>query len=489
MSIAQKAGQAGGLMFFRKGWGALVAFGVMAYLARTLDKSDFGLLAISSTLIGFIQTLAVSGIGEYVIFYNGKDEKEVVNSAFWLNLILTIVVCAVVLITAPFWASFYDDERIVKIVWLLLIGFFFNMLSSIAVGQFRKKLDYKPMIMIQTVFGTISQLSQVIFALLGFGVYSLALPNAIIIPFMSIALIYKSGFRPVFKLNTKYWRNIFGYTKHVIGTRVLGKLVNEGDTLIVGKFLGMELLGVYNLAFQFAHLFYNNFLPIITNITMPVYARLKDNTEQLRNTFVRSLKMIAFVTIPVISFQIIFAEPLINLIYGPKWHDAIIPFQILCLFVLFKSVGSPTSGLYNATGNPQIGFYFVLIFTPVFIGSVFLSSLFHSLIIMTLIVSFVRIIGTLIHFYLAGKLINETGYNLIIKGLNSIIPAIVIACPILVFRLWINNYILTIIEMILFFTGYFILYMKLLNEDWHEIYVDFQKLLPAKLVKVVKRFV
>ncbi len=258
------------------------------------------------------------------------------NSAFWLNILFTVIVCAAVLIAAPIWASFYKDERINKIIWLLLIGFFFNMLSSISVAQFRKNLDYKPLVLIQTIFGTVSQLSQIAFALLGFGVYSLALPNAIVTPVMAIVLIFRSGFRPKLNMNREHWVKIFGYTKHVIGARVLSKFVNEGDTLIVGKFLGMELLGVYNLAFRFAHLFFANFLPIITNVTMPVFSQIRDNLPRLRDNFTRSLKLIAFVTIPVISFQILFAEPLINLIYGPKWQDAVIPFQILSLFVLFK---------------------------------------------------------------------------------------------------------------------------------------------------------
>lgn len=122
MSIAQQAGQAGTLMLFRKGWGALVTFGVMAYLARVLDKSDFGLLAISNTLITFIQSFAISGISDYVIFYHGDDEQKVTNSAFWLNMLLTVVVILLVLVVVPFWASFYTDERIKKIVYLLLIG-------------------------------------------------------------------------------------------------------------------------------------------------------------------------------------------------------------------------------------------------------------------------------------------------------------------------------------------------------------------------------
>jgi O-antigen/teichoic acid export membrane protein len=192
------------------------------------------------------------------------------------------------------------------------------------------------------------------------------------------------------------------------------------------------------------------------------------------------------VTIPVITFQILFAEPLINLIYGPKWHDAVIPFQILSLFVLFKSVGSPTSGLYNATGNPQVGFYFLLIFTPVFIGTVLLSSIFRSLIITTIIVSVIRIIGTFVHFFLSGKIVKISGFILIKESLKSIIPVIILLIPIILSRLFVPRD-LTICEMIFFLMGYIYLFVKLLPIEWYNLKDDIQKLLPLRMQRVIQK--
>lgn len=68
MSVAKKASIAVKLMVMRRIWGALVSFSIMAYLSRVLDIKDFGIVAISSVLIQFINLLATSGISEYIIF-------------------------------------------------------------------------------------------------------------------------------------------------------------------------------------------------------------------------------------------------------------------------------------------------------------------------------------------------------------------------------------------------------------------------------------
>lgn len=407
MSLAQKAGQAGALMLFRKGWGALISFGVMAYLARVLEKEDFGIVAVSATLISLIQSVAISGISEYLIFYKGADEKKVINAGFWFNLLATTAVSVIVLIATPYWASFYGDQRITNILYMLLIGFFFSMLSAIPMALFRKSLDYKPMILIQTVFGTLSNVSQIGFAFYGFGVYSLALPQAIVTPLMTIALFWRSGFFPQWQWGLAYWKNIFQYTKYVIGQRVLGKLVNEGDTLIVGKFFGMQILGVYNLAFQFANLFTGHLLPIITNIMLPVFAKNNHNPVLVTQHYHKMVRLLAFITVPVIGVMILNAEFLITTIYGAKWIDAVLPFQILSVFVIVRSIGSPTSGLYNAMGRPQIGWYFTLAFTPVFLATIFISSLFNNLILLVVMISLIRVLGSFTHFILAAKLLND----------------------------------------------------------------------------------
>jgi len=408
MSLAQKAGKAGALLLLRKMWGALVNIGVMAYLARTLDMQDFGLVAISGTLIGFIQVFGVSGIGEYIIFYNKDDHGQVTNAAFWLNLVISALIVIAVLIVAPFWADFYHDRRIFNLVCLLLVGFFFSMISSIPQALFKKSLDYQPLIVIQTIFGTASQLSQVAFAFLGFGVYSLALPNAVIMPMLALTLLWRSGFRPKLKqLYIQHWKKIFSYTKHVIGARVLSKFANEGDTLLIGKLLGMGALGVYDIAFKLANLLNGQLLPIITNISMPVFAKNKTDLLTVKKHYIKMIELIGFIFIPFFAGLAIFASDIIHLLYGSKWEEAIVPFQILCGFAVFRSLSSPTSGLFNALGKPHIGFYFTAIFTPLFLGTLYFSSL-SGLIGACISVTVLRQLGSCFLLYMGNKMIDSS---------------------------------------------------------------------------------
>ncbi len=234
MSLGKKVFTSASLLLVRKIWGNIVNLFVMAFLARLLTKEDFGLLAISSVFIGIINTMATAGISEYIVYYDGEDREQVVSAAFWLNLFLTVAVIGVVLVTGPLWADFYNNEKVYYLLLLLLVAFFFEMGTTIPVTILRKELEYKSIVFYSSIAMTAVSVGKLGAAWAGFGVYSLALPQAFVSPFLMIALFVKTKWRPTFNLGIHYYRQIFHYTKHILGGRILTKFVNEGDNLIVG---------------------------------------------------------------------------------------------------------------------------------------------------------------------------------------------------------------------------------------------------------------
>lgn len=426
MSVAKKASIAVKLMVMRRIWGALVSFSIMAYLSRVLDIKDFGIVAISSVLIQFINLLATSGISEYIIFYNKEDKAKVQNAAFWLNLFLTLFVTIVIIIIAPYWASYYQDHKISNIIYLLMVSFVFNMIASIPLGLFRKELNYKSMTFIQSVFGTLNNLGQLLCAYLGFGVYSLVLPNALLAPISTGILMYKSGFFPKKELGIQHWRSIVDYTKYVIGQRILGKVVNEGDTFIVGKTMGLQSLGIYNMAFQFSNLFVGYILPILSNVFLPIYSINNSNLQIVKEKLFKTTEYLTIIMFPILTLILINADILVKIIYGEKWTQSILYIQIFMFYILTYAISSGVSGVYNAIGKPKIGLIFVLFYSPLFFGILFfVANQYKNLMYIVVIITIMRIIGSIIHFYIVSRLLSFNFYTFIVKLLPFIITSMI----------------------------------------------------------------
>lgn len=427
MSLGQKTGRIGILLFLRKVWAGILNLFVLGYLARVLSKSDFGIVSISVTFISFIEILGSSSIGEYLIYKNSDKENkdEIINSSFWLNMVIIMLIIIIILFCAPYWANYYKNHEITYVVYVLSLGLVSQVISSIPMSILRKNLDYKPIIKIQFINGTLSQLTQLGLAIGGFGVYSLAIPTAVYPLITSIYLMSKT--RPKLKLNLgiKYWKEIFSYTRFVMGTRLLGRFSNDGDNLILGKTLGMASLGVYDLSYKLSNLVNQQLLPILTDVSMPLFAKYNTQKTIVLRHYLSMVRIITFFLMPFYFVLIAFAPIVIRALYGTKWAEAAIPLQILCCFSMARSISSPTAGMYNALGTPKIAFYFNLIFTPIFLAVVFIFSS-NGLLAVCLGVSFIRILGSIYHIYKVGKMIGLSLGSFFNNIKHAIIPNIVL---------------------------------------------------------------
>jgi teichuronic acid exporter len=425
MSLGKKVFNSAVLLLLRKIWGNVINLIVMAFLARLLSKEDFGLLAISSVFLSIINTLSTSGISEYVVYYDGDDRKEKVNASFWLNLLLTIAVVGVVVVTGRSWADFYNNPKVYPVLLLLLVSFFFEMTSSIPKALLRKELEYKTLVYYSSVSMTAISAGKLLAAFAGFGVYSLVLPQAVVAPFSMLAFFFKTCWVPKLNLGIRHFAMILNYTKHIVGSRVLTRLVNEGDNLIVGKFLGLEGLGVYTLAFQLANLVTTNIVVLVNEIFLPLLSKVKHDLHRLRAVYLKVMELLSMLSFPLITTLAICAESIVVLIYGTKWVEAVLPFQIMCLFALGRSVNSPSSNLFNALGKPQVGFYFSLYFVPCFLLAALAGSQF-GLMGVTISVTAMRIVGSVLSLRLSLNLLNFSLSDFFYRIRASVLTSVVV---------------------------------------------------------------
>lgn len=423
MSLGKKVFTSAALLFIRKIWGNVLNLVVMAFLARLLSKEDFGLLAISSVFLSIINTMATSGIAEYIVYYDAEDRKEKINAAFWMNLLMTLAVVIIVVITGKWWGEFYGSDKVYGLLLLLSVSFFFEMGSMVPKTLLRKELEYKSLVYYSSISMTAVSIGKLGAAWFGFGVYSLALPQAIVSPFLMFSFFLKTNWKPYWNFGFKHFRPIFNYSKHIIGSRVLTKLVNEGDNIIVGKFVGLEGLGIYSLAFQLANLVTTNVVFLVNDIFLPLFNKVKNDIDRLRSLYIRMIRYLSFISFPLIALLVIIAEPLVYFIYGEKWLDAVLPFQILCAFALARSISSPSSSLFSAMGRPDIGFKFTVYFTPVFLLAVFIGS-YYGVNGVAFSTSIVRVLGSIVSLSLSLNLIQLRLTNLFKTVKSNLIIAI-----------------------------------------------------------------
>lgn len=491
MSTARKAGHAAGALFLRKCWTSIVNLGVIAYLARTLTLAEFGIVGICATILSLIQILAVSGISEYVIFFQGSDDerRDVTNSAFWLNLFAALTVVLVSIGLSPFIASQLDDHPSVgPVIMIMLAGFFASMVASIPKALYRKEINYGPLVFLETIQQTAVSFGQVLLAWQGFGVFSLVLPTAIVSPVIAVLFLWKSPLCLKSRLGVHHWKAILSYTRHIVGARILTRFANEGDNLVVGKVLGLQAAGVYVLAYKMANILFLSLMPVVIDVSMPVFASISANRRRLFIRYSTMLSLIMFVMFPVMLLLFVNVKEVAEIIYSKGRIEEVLTIgefallvQILMISVLGRCISSPTGGLFNATGKPHLALGFVCVFTPLFIGTLYFTSGF-GLMAAALTVAVFFTVGQLVQVGLASaKVFKMPMKKVVFRTWPYLLPASIAVAIALASREFLKteNLVAHIVAVsCVFILSYSILFRTLASREVFRIVQTFQAIHP-----------
>ncbi|MEZ5017519.1 MAG: oligosaccharide flippase family protein [Flavipsychrobacter sp.] len=367
MSVGKSASQGFVSFFIRNMLDKILGMVAMVILARKLTPYDFGLVSITEVLLWVITAFGTAGVAEFLLAYRKKDTRKIFKAAFWFNFAITIAIIVVFLGAAPFWADYQGDDRIITISFISAAIFFFAQLQVIPKTLLTKNLEYQKQVKIQTPFIILVQFSKIGAVYAGLGVYSLIIPSLFFQPILTFFLYRGARLNPGLKLYTERWREIFAFTKHLIGANLLARIADEGDKIILSTFLGLETLGVYNIAMQLANLFISPFVMISNNVLASVLPRFVDDNNKFYHNYMSFLKAFIFVVFPLLAMMVVSAKPIILTLYGTKWLAAVIPLQILLIYTATRTATSSFGVLMSTLHLTRKTFNMNLIYTPIHI--------------------------------------------------------------------------------------------------------------------------
>ncbi|KQS23916.1 MOP flippase family protein [Dyadobacter sp. Leaf189] len=339
-------------------------------LSRFIDKADFGLMAIAIFVIGLSQIFMDMGISNAII--HKKDvTKAQLNTLFWLNILSGISIYITLFISSPFIADFYRAPELVSIIrWTsatYLIVPFGQQFETLLV----KELNFKSLSIRDVIGKTSGFLVSVLLAFWHYGIYALVYANFIQASVSTLLLVIYGlkVFKPKFDFD---WHSLkdggfFSFGLFQMGEKTVNYFNSQFDTLLIGKLLGMEALGVYNIAKTLAFKPYQIINPIVTKVAFPVLAKMQDDIEKLKRAYLQILRLLTYANAPVYAAMIIFAKPLIILFFGEAWTESIPFLRILAITALCNSIGNPVGALLLARGRADWGFYWnlgMLLFMP-----------------------------------------------------------------------------------------------------------------------------
>jgi len=335
-------------------WGRqVISLAVFFILARLLGPETFGLVALASVFLAFLQVFLDQGFTQAIV-QRQNLEPEHLDTAFWTNLGISLILATLCFGSADLVGNFFKEPQIIPIIRCLSLNFIITAFSSVQNAIFERKLAFKTLAKRSLLAVTTGGIVGVTMAFMGFGVWSLVgqqLSNSLA---GVLVIWWASDWRPNLKFSPQHFQELFSFGVNVVGMNLAYFISRRSDDFFIGYFLGSSALGYYAVGYRVFSILTELLTSVVSKVTLPTFARLQQDRARLRNALYQAVQLSSFITFPGFLITSVLAPELIQVVFGDKWLPSIPVMQILNLsgvaFAYFYFNGS----VLMAIGKPSI---------------------------------------------------------------------------------------------------------------------------------------
>lgn len=366
--LKHRSAMGGALMILSFALQLFIGVAGTAVLARLLTPQDFGYLAMVGTVLGFVVTLREFVLAPAV--HKEELSHSQASGLFWLNCLASIVVAAGVALMAPVLKWFFHEPKMIPITLVMALGVLFNMLGMVHVGLLRRRMRFGAIALIEIGTSLAGAVVGVVAALLGAEYWALVYQQLAIWICQTLSYWLVCSWRPAARSDSAFhgdegMRSMIRYGQSATASRVITYLSRNVDSVLVGRFMGAEVLGLYQKAYQWAMTpFWQIFIPM-TPVAVSSLSKLQGDPDRYRVFARNTICGLFALTLPGTALLMIEADAVIRILMGNQWLDAIPIFRVLGAGAYFSVFTVAPMWLYLSEGRTGDQLQWSIISAPV----------------------------------------------------------------------------------------------------------------------------
>lgn len=442
----------------------IVTFVVSIILARLLDPSVYGEIALVTVFSSILQVFVDSGLGNALIQKKGADDLDF-SSVFYFNLLFCLMFYALMYVTAPIISGFYE-KNLTSVIRVLSLVIVISGIKNVQIAYVSKNMMFKKFFY-STLGGTIgASFVGIYMAYKGYGVWALVVQNVFNNFVDTIILWITVKWKPVFKFSIVRLKELFSYGWKLLVAQLFDTIYENCRSLIIGKKYSSEALAYYNKGKQFPTLVLTNISVAMDSVLFPTMSNVQDDKERVSSMLSRSIKLSSFFVIPVLLGLAGVSDSLIIILLTEKWMMCAPFMKLFCLAMVFTPISLSNLNAIKAIGNSDI--YLKLEVIRKIVGIITLVTfMWFGPIFIAYSYLFNQMLGFIINSCVTKKVMN---YGTI-KQLKDIFPSAFASILVFVLvsilgKMNVNIYVLLFIQILCGFVSYVALSYIIKNENF-----------------------
>jgi O-antigen/teichoic acid export membrane protein len=358
-SATRGVGRAALIEVLAYGTNIAIRLGSNLILTRLLFPKAFGLMALFHSVNYVLWMLSDVGITQAVVMSKRGNEQKFLDTAYTIQATRGIILWAATSLLAWPVAHLYQEP---DLLWIMPIGSFATVIhgfQSPRVFLLRKQLRPLPLLKLDLSTHFIATGLTVVLAYMGYGL------TALVVSFLSVAIIYTAGshvlpgsdYRPKWGMEKESRQEFMHFGRWIFLSSCLTAVANKGDMFLLGRLLGVQSLGLYQIALQLAEMPENLVGNVVNSVVYPALSRVKnEQPAAFARTYYKIRLWLDALVFTALGGLIGIASWLIDLMYDARYALAAVVLRVLAVRTAIQVLASLCESCFTAHGESQFSF-------------------------------------------------------------------------------------------------------------------------------------
>ncbi len=293
-------------------------------LTRILFPEAFGMMALVTVIVTGLVLFSDVGIGPSILQSDRGDDPAFLDTAWSIQVVRGLCLWGITFLLAWPVAQFYDVPDLTYILPLAGSMLAVEGFKTTRIETAHRHLMVGRVTQLELASQFVSLALMVGVALLTQSVLALVLGTVMqSLTYVVFTHVNLPGHRNRFHWDKASARELIGFGKWIFLSTAFWFITTQGDRAILGKFIPLETLGVYNIAFFLASFPMALGYAVNQRLMIPVYRDALENTDHTSSRKQRMLRLaLSAGILSLVWIMAIIGPWLVEFLYDERYHLA-----------------------------------------------------------------------------------------------------------------------------------------------------------------------
>ncbi|MEA2347954.1 MAG: hypothetical protein QOG62_1741 [Thermoleophilaceae bacterium] len=320
-------------------------------VAAFLSAAEYGVWGIVAITAGTLLLLKQVGIGDKFVQQEEEDQELAFQKAFTLEMIVMGAFSLLMIPLFPLVALLYDRPELIAPGLVFTVALAMGSLAA-PVWVFYRRMDFARQRTLQAVDPLFGFIVTIGLAIAGAGYWSLVIGTLAGSIAAAIVIVRASPYPLRIRWDKATSKDYFSFSWPILFAALSAIVIAQGSILVGNWTVGIAGVGVIALSAAIAQ--YSDAVDsIITQTLYPAICAVRDRTDLLFETFVKSNRLALIWGFPFGIGLTLFAADLVAFILGDRWLAAVFVLQVFGITQALNHIGFNWNAFYRARGETK----------------------------------------------------------------------------------------------------------------------------------------